>query len=616
VFRILNQSLLDEILRMPPEIQRRHLFIEPSQYQDYWQVSSFYEDDDFRFDLANVTELNSYGCINTDSLLQFVSICENNEYIPVFTQPPDISTVEVPFTIQSSLDNTQGGFLPWQVEGYNKLIRRELPGAYAVWDVGTGKTVLPIMLIKEYEGRFDVCLIVVKSHNKIDTQRKLYNLGGIESVIIDGPKKKRLQAYQQLTPPFVLIINYEKLREDTEEYIQLVSNRRCLFCWDEISNKLSNSQTQLYRAVKRVLYKSFHSKPRPSWMRHIGLSATPIENSPGDLWSAFNIMNPKILGTKGQFEMQYVKTRNFWGEPVEWHSLDKLSMSVGHAVHVVSKSRPEIVRMFPEAQSRPIFVDWSNKHRALYDKLTSQISSLLTATTNMLPLIQVMQMLCDAPSMVQMSAQNREKFYEMLQSGVPDLGDQRGSDAALALVNMIADFPTDEGHAKLDTWREIICEKHPDEKIVTHSTWAEYIFPIWEEYLQKWGVSYVIFAGSDSQKQSALDRFRNDPSIRVFLSGDNGSDSIDIAEASVGVNYNTPWKWTTLQQREGRRNRVNSEHDRIYTYSLIMPNSVDERKLLICERKRQYHEKIFANGTRSVFDDAITRDELKYILIG
>ena len=47
----------------------------------------------------------------------------------------------------------------------------------------------------------------------------------------------------------------------------------------------------------------------------------------------------------------------------------------------------------------------------------------------------------------------------------------------------------------------------------------------------------------------------------MFLSGDAGADSIDIAEARVGVNYNVPWKWTTLQQRQGRRDRVNSRFD-------------------------------------------------------
>ena len=50
--------------------------------------------------------------------------------------------------------------------------------------------------------------------------------------------------------------------------------------------------------------------------------------------------------------------------------------------------------------------------------------------------------------------------------------------------------------------------KHPEDKIVTHSTWAEYIFPVWEYWLQEWGFSYVVYTGTAKQKQAALDAFR------------------------------------------------------------------------------------------------------------
>jgi SNF2 family DNA or RNA helicase len=194
----------------------------------------------------------------------------------------------------------------------------------------------------------------------------------------------------------------------------------------------------------------------------------------------------------------------------------------------------------------------------------------------------------------------------------------RGSDIAYTLLSVVPEGHfTDQGHTKLARWREIIVDKHPDSKILTYSTWGSYMFPVWEHWLTKWDVPYVIFDGTGKQKQAALDRFRNDPDIRVFCSGDAGADSIDIPQANVVVNYNFPWKWTTDQQRTGRADRVDSTFDRIYKYSLIMPNSVDERRKAVCERKRSYHEAIFdGRAFDEAFSATMTREDLLYMLLG
>lgn len=85
----------------------------------------------------------------------------------------------------------------------------------------------------------------------------------------------------------------------------------------------------------------------------------------------------------------------------------------------------------------------------------------------------------------------------------------------------------------------------------------------------------------------------------------------------MGINYNIPWKWTTLKQREGRRDRVNSVYDTIYTYTLTMPNSVDERKLEICDRKFQYHDQLFnGKAVDELLSAHISREDLMYIIFG
>jgi SNF2 family DNA or RNA helicase len=632
VHKIVTNDLLDWLGQQDREIQSEWLFLEESEeFRGCWQMSGLWPE--WYIDLEPL--VGAYRLVTPIRLPEVLSFAEERGYEVAFVDDPmDIidgyQRVQdpPPFSLNSELENTTQGFLPWQTVGYNKLIKEDFPAGYFVWATGAGKSVMIVSAILHHCDEFDLAMVTVKSHNKMDTQRKLMALGDIDSVIIDGTREKRHVIYEQIESELatghqvVAITNYEKFRED-QVFKSLFKRRRCLFFWDEIAAKLSNPETQLYRAVKNALYSSFYSKPRPSWMRHWALSATPIENHPGDIWSCFNLMWPGLLGTQRQFEEIYVAGRNFMsGKPQTWKNLDRLEAKLGFVTHRVSKDDPEVVAMFPEVIKMPTIVDWDVRHRRVYDKLTGKAKDLMDEfdDANILAMIQIMQMVCDAPSMIKTSAEHRERFYEALEfeRGNPSMSGPVGSDLAIRLLSVVdVEAISDVGHTKLEMWHEII-DKHPDDKIVTHSTWAGYIFPVWEHWLQKWGVSYVIYTGTDKQKQAALDAFREDSDIRMFLSGDAGADSIDIVEARVGINYNQPWKWTVWQQRQGRRDRVNSGFDTLYTYDLIMPHSVDERKLAICERKRQYHAAIFDG--QGLYNESIStnmsRDELMYLITG
>jgi len=286
--------------------------------------------------------------------------------------------------------------------------------------------------------------------------------------------------------------------------------------------------------------------------------------------------------------------------------------------HRVSKKDPQVGEMFADLPPQEKYIDWNPKHKALYDKLTGRAVDLVEELkdANILSLIQIMQMVCDAPSMVLKSSKNRDEFDEMIEQGIEPTG-TRGSDIAQMLTANIPESAfTNKGHTKIEAWHDII-DTHYDSKILTFSSWGSYIFPIWEALLQDWDVPYVLFDGTPRQKQVALDRFRDDPDIRVFLSGDAGSDSIDIPQANVVVHYNNPWKWTTLKQRVGRADRVNSTFELIYEYSLELPDSVDLRKRATIDKKHGYHEVIFDGRAQEEADSAsLTKADLLYMLTG
>jgi SNF2 family DNA or RNA helicase len=205
-----------------------------------------------------------------------------------------------------------------------------------------------------------------------------------------------------------------------------------------------------------------------------------------------------------------------------------------------------------------------------------------------------------------------ENEIDALERGV------RGSEAALILFNSLQGLTlTDDSHTKIETLRELICDTHPDEKIVVFSRLADYIQPVLTKFFDDWGVSYVVYRGTDKQRLEAKDKFRNDPNIRVFLSSDAGSDSIDLPEASVAIDYDEPLKWATKIQRRNRIHRVNSTHGYVTFYTLRMVNSVEDRIAEIIHTKEGYHDAVFK---RDINENAIsarmTADDVWYILTG
>jgi SNF2 family DNA or RNA helicase len=102
----------------------------------------------------------------------------------------------------------------------------------------------------------------------------------------------------------------------------------------------------------------------------------------------------------------------------------------------------------------------------------------------------------------------------------------------------------------------------------------------------------VLYDGSETQMQKAQDMFQNNPWIKVFLSSDKGSDSINLEQATTVINYDMPWNHSTLIQRVNRISRLTSTAEHVFFYNLITLDSIEERKMKILEKKRIYEELI------------------------
>lgn len=644
-FQLLSEDLLDEIEGLSRDDQAEYLFLsESEEFKGRWRIEGLWPE--WFFDYEDL--VGHYRTVSPAKLDGFLRFSDELGYKVVFTDPPEeiLEAYESlkdppPFSLDSSLENTTHGLFPWQIQGFNKLIRDEdISAGLVIWDTGTGKTAFiasGILWHEKHGHPYDIALVIVKKNNKVDTQRKLKRLCGVEGFVVQGPPKRRDAIYSQISERLergekvILIANYESFRSDEDVFRWLVEGRDCIVFWDEMPTRLSNRETVVYKAVQGCLWSTFQPRsglptPRPSWLRQWELTATPIENDPDGLFNCVRMMDPLLLGTVSKFNGDFVTNYNpISHRPERWGRLDKLEGKIEFMTHRASLEDPEVASMFPEIVEDALLIDWNPQDRAIYDMLATNAVKILEEESesdefNVLALIQVMQMLCDAPSMIGKSAENHIEFKRVvseLEEGEQEPQMVKGSEIALRLVETLKRKPTDERHTKFETLREILMEKHPDEKVLVYMTWASYGFEPVARKLYEWGIPFVTYTGTDKQRQAVKDAFRTDPDIRVFLSSDKGSDSIDLPEAAVGVNYNLPWTWTRKRQRQGRNNRVDSKLDTTWWYDLVMANSVEERKQEIISIKRGYHETLFdGKAAEDAVASKLSRDDLVFILTG
>src|SRR6202008_2201046 len=126
----------------------------------------------------------------------------------------------------------------------------------------------------------------------------------------------------------------------------------------------------------------------------------------------------------------------------------------------------------------------------------------------------------------------------------------------------------------------------PEAKAVVFSQWTR-THEIVIRRLKKLGIGYVSFhGGGPSERRPALvERFRDDPACRVFLSTAAGSTGLNLQHASTVVNMDVPWNPAVLEQRIARIHRIGQAQPvRVINY--VAKGSIEEGMLSVLAFKR------------------------------
>ncbi|MGQ0543987.1 MAG: DEAD/DEAH box helicase, partial [Betaproteobacteria bacterium] len=140
----------------------------------------------------------------------------------------------------------------------------------------------------------------------------------------------------------------------------------------------------------------------------------------------------------------------------------------------------------------------------------------------------------------------------------------------------------------------------PEAKAVVFSQWVG-THEMIERRLAARGWDYVLFHGGvPSERRAALiERFRENPRCRVFLSTDAGGVGLNLQQAATVINMDLPWNPAVLEQRIGRVHRL-GQRRAVQVFNFIAQGTIEEGMLSLLGFKRSLFAGVLDGGAADV----------------
>src|SRR5437899_11319555 len=119
---------------------------------------------------------------------------------------------------------------------------------------------------------------------------------------------------------------------------------------------------------------------------------------------------------------------------------------------------------------------------------------------------------------------------------------------------------------------------------------------------KKLGWDHVLFHGGvpSGKRKDLIDRFREDPKCRAFLSTDAGGVGLNLQHANVVFNMDLPWNPAVLEQRIGRVHRLGQKQP-VRVVNFIAQGTIEEGMLSVLKFKQSLFAGVLDGGESQVF---------------
>ena len=452
----------------------------------------------------------------------------------------------------------KGPLYPYQAEGALFAVRagRALIGD----DMGLGKTVQAIAAMEILARHFGVTrvLVICPTSLKYQWQSEILRFSARQGEnvarVINGGRAQRQNDYR--SDDFCKITNYEKLRPDLDLIAAWAPE---LVIVDE-AQRVKNWNTIAARALKRI------DSPYA-----IVLTGTPLENKLEELISIVQFVDQHRLGPTWKLLHEH-QVKDDGGRVTGYTGLERIGQTL--APIMVRRRKSEVLKQLPNRLDQNLLVPMTEMQMVFHQDNADVVAKIV----------------------------QRWRKTRFLSEK-----DQRRLTCALQNMRMscnstyLLDQETDHG-VKADELAALFDDlfAEPKAKAVVFSQWTR-THDIVIRRLEARGVGYVSFHGGvPSEKRPALvERFRDDPVCRVFLSTDAGSTGLNLQHASTLVNMDLPWNPAVLEQRIARIHRI-GQAEPVRIINFVAKGTIEEGMLSVLAFKRSLSAGILDGGSGEI----------------
>jgi superfamily II DNA or RNA helicase len=419
-------------------------------------------------------------------------------------------------------------------------------------DMGLGKTVQTLaaaeLLVRERG--IERVLVVAPASVKYQWETEIRKFTGRDVQVIEGGAEERRGQYRR--PTFYRLINYEMAVRDLDE---LNAWQPDLIVLDE-AQRIKNWESKTSRAVKRL--RSRYA---------IVLTGTPLENKLEELYSIVQFVDDRRLGPAFQFLHDH-RLLDADGKLLGYRNLEKIREKL--APILLRRTRAEVLSQLPARTDTTVYVEMADAQRGPYAEHSQTLARLLQKKylsevdrRRILACIANLRMLCDSTFLLDRQTNVSPKLEELEE----------------LLRELLGGGP---------------------HKVVVFSQW-EIMLRQAAEVVQRLGVQSAMLHGSvpGKERRGLLERFRDDPDCRVFLSTDVGGTGLNLQAADTVINLEVPWNPAVLEQRIARVHRM-GQHRPVQVFNLVTRDSIEERVLRTVETKRSLFAEVFSGTSDEV----------------
>ncbi len=447
---------------------------------------------------------------------------------------------------KQSFDILKFPLFPYQKEGMLHLAFCQR--ALLADDMGLGKTVQALaacQLLAKIEN-VKCALVVCPASLKAEWEEQILGATELSHRIVFGKRHHRLEHYA--SDEFFKIANYEQILVDIDDINGIV--KPDIVILDE-AQRIKNWRTKTASAIKRI-------QSRFAFV----LTGTPLENRIDEIYSIVQFLDPKLLGPLFKFNREYYRLDDR-GRPEGYKNLNKLGARVKSVM--LRRRKEDVEKDLPDRTVNNYFLTMTEEQQLRYSDYERWVRIYLQKARSR-PLkedefkrmqmgLACMRMICDTPYILDSEVKDSPKLEE--------------------LERLLEDMLEDK-----------------DNKVIIFSEWVRMLELI-RERLDDLGLGYAWHTGSVPQDKRRLEvnRFKQDPDCRLFLSTESGGAGLNLQVANAVVNVDLPWNPAKLEQRIARAWRKHQKRA-VTVVNLVAENTIEHRMLNLLDHKKAIAEAV------------------------